>query len=196
MLTLSAVAMLWGARSLYAIAQLGRDHGEGLAVALGFEKGKTPCVATPHLWFKALDAKRFEKAIGKWLEGRREAAGWRSMSIDGKKPRGTQGHEPPGVHPPAAYASQAGAVLGRAAVKATANEHKAALKLLDIPPVEGKVVTGDAMFCQRDLSEKVLKRGGDSLWAVKANQEELMGDIAAALGDADFPPSRAGARRR
>ena len=195
-LTLSTVAMLSGARSLLAIEQFGRDRGEEFARALGFERGRTPCVATLHLLFKALDARKFEKAIGKWLRGRREAANWKSLSIDGKKLRGTQGHELPGVHLLAAYAHEAAAVLDQTQVKATTNEHKAALKLLDILPIEGKVVTGDAMFCQRDLSQKVLKKGGDYLWAVKANQEELMTDIAAALEDADFSPSPGEARGR
>jgi predicted transposase YbfD/YdcC len=46
---------------------------------------------------------------------------------------------------------------------ATTNEHKAALRLLDLIPVEGKRVTGDAMFCQRDLSKKIdQKRGSGS----------------------------------
>lgn len=195
-LGLSAVAMLSGARSLYAIAQFGRDHGEGFAMVLGFEKGKTPCVATLHLLFKALDAREFEKAIGQWIKGRRSAAHWKAVSIDGKKLRGTQGHELPGVHLLAAYAHEAGKVLGQTKVKATTNEHKAALKLLDILPLEGKVVTGDAMFCQRDLSEKVLKKGGDYLWAVKGNQEELLGDIAAALEDGAFSPLRTPRHRR
>lgn len=195
-LTLCAVAMLSGARSLYAIAQFGRDHGEDFAVALGFEKSKTPCVATLHLLFKAMDAKKFETGISKWLKGRRHVAGWKAVSIDGKRLRGTQGHELPGVHLLAAYAHEAAMVLGQTAVKATTNEHKTALKLLDILPVEGKIVTGDAMFCQRDLSRKVVEKGGDYLWAVKANQEELMGDIAAALNDESFSPSRASDRCR
>ena len=46
---------------------------------------------------------------------------------------------------------------------ATTNEHKAALELLDLVPVKGKVVTGDAAFCQRDLSKKIdQKRGSGS----------------------------------
>lgn len=192
-LSLTVVAMLSGARSLYAIAQFGRDHGEGFALALGFERGKTPCVATLHLLFKAMSVKRFEKAIGKWVAGRREAGSWEAVSIDGKELRGTQGHELPGVKLLAAYAHEAAATLGQMRVKASTNEHKAALELLDILPVEGRVVVGDAAFCQRDLSRKVRKRGGDYLWAVKSNQEGLMGDIIAAFDDEGVSPSGASA---
>jgi len=159
-LSLSVVAMLSGARSLYAIAQFGRDHGEGFAVALGFEKGKTPCCATLHYLFKAMSAKRFEKSIGQWIRGRRKVAGWKAVSVDGKELRGTQGHELPGVRLLSAYAHEVGAAIGQMQVKASTNEHKAALELLDILPLEGKVAVGDAMFCQRDLSRKVVKKGG------------------------------------
>ena len=46
-LGLAVCAMLCGARSLYAIAQWGRDHGAATGQLLGFRPGRTPCVATP-----------------------------------------------------------------------------------------------------------------------------------------------------
>src|SRR6059036_3319447 len=59
LLTLSAVAMLCGCRSLYAIAQWGRDYNH-LAPLLGFTrpaKGRagyrTPCVSELHTVFAA-----------------------------------------------------------------------------------------------------------------------------------------------
>jgi len=158
-LTLATVAMLSGARSLYAIAQFGRDRGKAFAEALGFTRDVPPCCATLHYLFAALDRKAFERAIRRWTAGR-VAAGWRSVSLDGKTLRGVQGHQVPGVHLLAAYAHEAKTVLDQIPVNAKTNEHKTALELLNLIPVEGKVVTGDAMFCQRDLSRKIGKKGG------------------------------------
>ena len=31
--------------------------------------------------------------------------------------------------------------------------------------LEGKVITGDALYCQRELSRQVLDQGGDYFWA-------------------------------
>ena len=45
--------------------------------------------------------------------------------------------------------------------------------------MRGKVVTGDALLAQRELSVQVVNGGGDYLWAVKGNQEHLAEDIAA-----------------
>ena len=82
------------------------------------------------------------------------------MHVDGKELRGTQGHEVPGVRVLAAYAHEAKAVLDQIPVDAKTNEHKTALELLDLVPVKGKLVTGDAAFCQRDLSRKIVKKKG------------------------------------
>jgi hypothetical protein len=158
-LALTAVAMLSGARSLYAIAQFGRDHGKAFAAALGFTRDVPPCCSTLHYLFAALDRKAFERAIRRWTAGR-AAAGWESVSLDGKTLRGTQGHEVPGVHLLAAYAHEAQVVLDQIPVDAKTNEHKTALQMLDLIPLEGKLVMGDAMFCQRDLSRKIRKKGG------------------------------------
>jgi predicted transposase YbfD/YdcC len=45
--------------------------------------------------------------------------------------------------------------------------------ILDEIPLERKVVTGDALFTQRKLCRKILKRKGHYLFIVKGNQPEL-----------------------
>ena len=68
------------------------------------------------------------------------------------------------------------------------NEHKTALGLLRGLVREGRLITGDAMFCQRDLSRQILDAKGHYLWFVKENQPTLLSDIQAA-----FAPSAEGA---
>ena len=109
--------------------------------------------------------------------------------MDGKTLRGSGGYETPGVHLLAAYAPKVTGVLGQLRVDGKTNEHKAALQLLGLLPLEGKVVTGDAMFCQRDVCDKVREGGGDYLWTVKDNQPQLHYDIAAMFAEsAAFSP--------
>ena len=158
-LSQATVAMLGGARSLEAIAQFGRDRGWRFARALGFTRDQMPCKATFHNVFKVLDAEVFERALAQWLGGRRRA-GWRRIAIDGKTLRGTQGDQLPGVHLLAAFDHEAKAAIGQMRVDRKTNEHKAALAFLDVIDVEGSVITGDAMFCQRDLSRKIKEKKG------------------------------------
>jgi len=187
-LTLTTVAMLAGCRSLYAIAQFGRDRGAQFASELGFTRKQTPCCTTLHYLFAVLDRNAFEAAIRQWLAGQKQQ-GWTAVSIDGKTLRGTQGHELAGVHLLAAYAHEARLVLEQIPVNANTNEHKTALKMLNLIPVKDKVVIGDAMFCQRELSRKISRKGGDWIWPVKENQPEMHAAIKLAFEDIKLSPS-------
>ena len=195
LLTLSSVAILCGMRSLFAIAQFGRDYGPELARAFGFSRGRTPCCTTLHYLFRVLDEKAFEQVIAQWFHGERKGRR-KTVAVDGKTLRGTQGHELPGVHLLAAYGQEAGSAIAQLRVPGRTNEHKAALRLLNVLPLEGAIVTGDAAFCQKDLSRKMLRKGGHYVWAVKDNQPSLKEDIIAALSDDALSPSATSARHR
>src|SRR3982750_2019170 len=80
LLALSTAAMLSGARSLYAIAQWGRLQPPAVVEALGFTRERTPCVATLHLAFKALDARAFEAALARWAQGQL-GDGWEVVAL-------------------------------------------------------------------------------------------------------------------
>ena len=49
----------------------------------------------------------------------------------------------------------------------------AAQRLLSAADLEDKIVSGDAIFAQRELSRTVVEGGGDYLWKLKANQGQL-----------------------
>lgn len=192
-LTLCSVAMLCGCRSLFAIAQFGRDR-KHFAAALGFTRDTTPCCTTLHNLFVALDKVAFEDALARWTAAAASAHGWSAVSLDGKTLRGSTDVQLPGVHLLAAYAHEAGIVLRQLPVDAKTNEHKTALEMIDLIPVQGKLITGDAIFCQRDLSRQIRQKQGDYLWPVKDNQPDLLTAIEDAFDDADTSPSAASAR--
>ncbi len=186
-LGLAVVAILAGSKSSEAIAQFGRDHGKGLAHALGFRRKKTPTKSTFSKIFRAPDLDAFEAALRRWLQDRcdRDPA----IAPDGKTLRGSRNGDIPGIHLPAAFATDRAAVLGQLRVAAGTNEHEAALRLLGALPLAGEVVSGDAMFTHRDFAQAVRDGGGDYLLFVKDNQPELQARIEAALHDgAEFSP--------
>ncbi len=53
-------------------------------------------------------------------------------------------------------------------------------------PLAGRIVTGDALYCQRALSAQIVAAGGEYLFAVKGNQPTLARDIQ--LFFDDLPP--------
>lgn len=50
------------------------------------------------------------------------------------------------------------------------NEILAAKRLLKKADLQEKIVSGDAIFAQRELSKTVVERGGEYLWKLRANQ--------------------------
>jgi hypothetical protein len=181
-LGLVVLALLMGRKSLKGVARLGRQYGTPLAQALGFRRGKTPSVSPLSRTLRRLGAEQVEATLSRWVYARNNDADIPHISLDGKTLRGSRDGDVPGQHLVAAYAPCVEAVLAQVRVDAKTNEHKAALELLGILPVAGKVVVGDAMFCQRDLAAKVVEGGGDYLLVVKDNQPGVAIDIEAGFG--------------
>jgi hypothetical protein len=188
LLQLAVAAMLCGARSLYAVAQWGRERiadDPAALVPLGLPPGRSPCVATLHRVFKALDVAAFEQALGQWLASS-GVGPTDAIAVDGKTLRGIHGDEVPGVHLVAAFAHRAGAVLGQVASPGKGHELAAAKALLGIVPLAGRAVTGDALLTQRDLCIQIVAGGGDYLLPADANQPALLAAVEAAF----FPLER------
>jgi DDE_Tnp_1-associated/Transposase DDE domain len=190
-LGLAVLAMLTGCKSYQAIAQFGRDKGFALARVLGFRRGKTPTKATYSILFRRLDVVAFEAALTRWIASRLSDEERSVIALDGKTLRGSRDGVLPGQHLVAAYAVASAAVVAQVRVDAKTNEHKAALQLLGLLPVRGRIVTGDALFCQRDLCQAIQDGGGDYVFTVKDNQPSLATDIRARLSWEDEQRQRA-----
>ncbi|OLC62065.1 MAG: hypothetical protein AUH89_01835 [Ktedonobacter sp. 13_1_40CM_4_52_4] len=100
------------------------------------------------------------------------------LALDGKTLRGTIPlGETRGVHLLAAYLPNQGVVLAQIRVDEKSNEITHAPKLLRQVDLRGVIVSGDAMFDQRELSIQIVQAKGDYLWMVKNNPERLREDI-------------------
>ena len=174
--------MLSGAKSYQAIAQFGRDKGFALAHALGFTRARPPPspLSPSSSAFSTSKPSRTACLAGS-ASRLPEHAQEMLICLDGKTAGGSRDGEVPGQHFVAAYASAAQAVLAQVRVDAKTNEHKAALELLGLLPAKGKIISGDAMFCQREVCAKIIEAEGDYLFAVKDNQPSLAVDIRAGL---------------
>lgn len=188
LLQFAVAAMLCGARSLYAMAQWGRERRADrpeLLVALGLAPGRSPSVATLHRVFKGLDAAAFERAVGDWLAQTGLAPG-EALAVDGKTLRGIHGERLPGVHLVAVYATQREAVLAQAAAPGKGQELAATKAALARAPLGGAVVLGDSLQTQREVCAQVVAAGGDYVFPVKENQPALLADLRRAFS----PPVR------
>jgi predicted transposase YbfD/YdcC len=79
-------------------------------------------------------------------------------------------------------------ILGNEASCGKGMEIPDALKLLDQLDLKDKIVTGDAMFCQKSIVAKITEKGGGYVFPVKDNQKNLRENIATAFNEPVFPP--------
>src|SRR5262249_54765787 len=85
-----------------------------------------------------------------------------------------------------------GLTLGQVAVDAKSNEITASPQLLELLDLRDKIVTIDAMGCQKEIAAAIVEQGGDYVLAVKDNQPTLAADIQAAFAAAASKPTSRG----
>ena len=187
-LALAVAAILSAHQSVLAIAEWGaRQHGDVLA-RLGFAAGQTPCQSTLHRLFRKLDGHALAAALGRHvapaLAPAPVARGAEGVAIDGKAQRGRLQYQAGGcpVHALTAFCHERGIVLAHEPIERGAD--KAAAELTVAPALltqvdwRGRVLTGDALHCQRATCRQVVAAGGDDVLLVKANQPTLHRDLA------------------
>jgi hypothetical protein len=177
-LAIAIAGMLAGANDLRAIFRWGRRlKPEALAL---FGINRAPCHATYHYVFRSLDGDALAKALGEFA-----CAGGAPghIAIDGKTLKGSRRLDAKALHVLSAFAAGLSCVVGDIVVDPSQNEITAALTFLKELPIEGAVITGDAIFCQREICQAIEDRKGDYLFAVKDNQPELRAAIAESFGD-------------
>lgn len=100
------------------------------------------------------------------------------IALDGKTLRGSADGDGKRVHLVSAVAHDDGAVLAQYRVPDKTNEIKSVEPVLAMLNIGGAMITGDAMFTQKDIARHVVEdKKGDFLFAVKDNQPTLRADI-------------------
>jgi predicted transposase YbfD/YdcC len=141
--------------------------------------------------FAMLRPSTLQEVLLPWLLERRGLPGdW--IHLDGKALRQTRRATPQlkALQVVSAWAGQTGLTLGQVAVAAKSNEITAMPQLLELLDLRDKIVTIDAMGCQRVIAETIVAGGGDYILAVKDNQPTLHAEIQAAFATAVPPPPR------
>jgi hypothetical protein len=122
-----------------------------------------------------LDSRALEKALLDWQEhvlGPR-AADDDHVAVDGKELRGSRGGKIV-----SAYAVKSGRWLGSEPVEKGSNEIPAAQRLLQRAPIEGALVSADALPTQSETARRITQeRGADYLLVVQGNQKGVADSV-------------------
>jgi hypothetical protein len=179
-LGIALAAMLAGANDLRAIYRWGQRLRPEALPLFDIRNGKSPCHATYHYFFQSLDADALSRVLGTYaLDG--AAPG--HIAIDGKTLKGSRRLDDKAIHVLSAFSADLGAVIGDLVVEPDKNEISAALVLLKGLPLDGAIITGDAIFAQREICQQIRDKNGHYLFVVKDNQPALKAGIAEAFGD-------------
>jgi hypothetical protein len=185
---IAVCAALSGARSFCAIAEWAQGLSREALQQLGSKRWRPPSEPTLRRVLQRIDADRLDAEIGQWLARQHPLAG-RAVAVDGKTLRGGHDHGQPAPHLLSAILHQEAVVIGQIAVEEKTNEIPKLPQLLEPLPLEGAVVTADALHTQQDTARYLVEtKKADYLFIVKDNQPTLRQDIVD-LDLKSFPPS-------
>ncbi len=187
-LALAVAAILSNHLSVLAIAEWGGRQLPDLLRELGFPDGVTPHQSTIHRVLAKLDPHSLSVALERYFSPSatpEQGRGSQGVAVDGKAQRGRLAFDPADgpVHALTAFLHEQGIVLAQEPIKTNGQIEKAEAELTVAPLLikridwRGRVMTGDALFCQRNLCKQVTDASGDYLLVVKENQPTLLDDI-------------------
>jgi predicted transposase YbfD/YdcC len=129
--------------------------------------------------FSIIDPKAFSECFVKWTQALHVATEGEVIALDGKTIRHSfdTATGKKALHLVSAWASENGLALGHVKVDSKSNEIKAIPKLLEMIDIAGRIVTIDAMGCQREIAGEIVERRGDYVFCLKGNQESLHEEV-------------------
>lgn len=178
-LSIVLLAKLAGEDKPSAIAEWIRLRRVQLTTAFGCRRARVPCLNTIRtVLSEVISLGELQKLFNQYLHECYGGQQSQLVTMDGKTMRGTipKGGQQ-GVHLLAAYLPEEGIVLAQVAVDNKENEISAAPKLIRQIDLRQRVVCGDAMLTQRQISVDVLAQGGNYIWFLKENQPSMKRDV-------------------
>src|ERR1044072_882970 len=186
LLLLVTTGFLCGCDSMLAVWRFANRLSREQREALGLLWFKVPSNSRLTTLLGEIDVSALEAALSQLvlaqqetLEGDGEKL---QLMIDGKALRGSRRKAmPKGAQMLACFSDRLGGVIGQKATKGGYDEVTAAIAVLkSLPPrnagelpLKGTVVTGDAMFADRQLCETIVEQGGDYVFPLKDNKPSL-----------------------
>src|SRR5215470_4673770 len=185
------LAVLCGAQHCSEMAEFGCAKLKFLKRFLKLRHG-IPSHDTFSSVFRVLDPKALDAAFGR-LSTTLVAALAKGgvIAIDGKSLKGAyeKGEKSSPKMMVSAYATGLRLTLATVAAK-DRNEVDAALEVIGLIDLKGKIVAADALHCNRRMVEAIVAKGGDYCITLKGNQDSLLSDARACLAEAEKPTGK------
>lgn len=101
------------------------------------------------------------------------------IAVDGKAIRSTSKTDKPhsALQVITAYLTESGVVLGQEKINEKTNEIPVLQQMLEYMNIKGKIITADALHCQKETCAKIIKKQGNYVFGLKENQKTLHDNI-------------------
>lgn len=192
-LSIAICAALCGATCFDAMAQWGQACSQKMRKRLMCRKNletgqyETPSEPAIRRFIQAVDAQAVDEAVSGWVQSTVERG--LVAAMDGKTLRGARTANGRQVKLLSAFLPREGAVLAQQEIPPTTNEITMVKALLNPLPLEGGVVTADAIHTQKATAAYLVEeKKADYVFTVKDNQPFLKQAIQD-LNLVDFSPS-------
>lgn len=175
---LTLFAIMSGAQTFDEIELFGKLHKEWLKKYLQLPNG-IPSHDTINRLLSMLDSQTLQKSFIDWISKVKGYVNENVIAIDGKTMKGSHqsGKGLKALHILSAYSCANGLSLGQLKVDGKTNEITIIPELIEQLAIDGAIITIDAMGCQKDIAEAIVKKNADYILAVKGNQKELYSAI-------------------
>lgn len=199
LLALVFLALLARVSEFAAIRRWALRHWDVLREPLGFDREQPPCDTTLERALARFSLAEFQAVFSDWLQGILSDQTELVVAVDGKTAK--QGHD--GGHPIAmlnVFAQDVKLALGSWPLTGDKTTEPEVLKahlaeLFDKHPALS-LLTGDALYCQRNLAEIIVDSKHDYLFQLKANQPDMLEATRSSFAAAEQRPPDAEVRKK
>ena len=177
-LVLLVMAKICGEDRPSGIAEWAKHRAGMLVEMLSLKRKAMPHHSTyRRILAEVVCVEELEQISQTYLSGKKFFGKQVLVAIDGKVLRGTLDAGQRGTYLLAAYLPGEGIVLMEVAFAGKGREQEAAPRMLKSMDLREKVVMGDALHTQRDISTQIVEAGGEYIWLAKGNQPQLEDNI-------------------
>jgi predicted transposase YbfD/YdcC len=172
LIVMMIAASLCGASNATEFALFAEERKQALSRLIDYDA--PPSHDTFSRLLRLLDPEAFGRAFAAFAAGFARACqeGPQVVSLDGKALRRAY-EKGLAASPPltvSAFASKTRLCLAAASPRPGENEVEAALEVIELIDLKGRLITADALHCHTRMAEAVTRKGGDYLLALKGNR--------------------------
>ncbi len=190
MVVLVLLGMLARIREMEVLVRWATLHWDQLREPLGFDRDQPPCATTISRTLAKCQVADFQAILTAWLrDGLVEADTEGVIAVDGKTAKCGLDENGRPLHMLNVFVHDVQVVIGQWSTGAEKTNEPTSLRrhlkeLLDAYPML-RLLTGDAIFAQRPLTDLICGEGRDYLFQVEANQGDTLDALQHCFAEAE-----------